>query len=58
MIGLGVFFLVVIMSWFVITHMIVTQGDVDSMSLAAELAVILFSGFMIFFALYFLTSLL
>jgi hypothetical protein len=55
--ALGVFFLVVIFGMFVVTHMIRTDGDVDSMELAATLALILFSGFVLYCALYFLHGL-
>jgi len=52
--ALGVFFLVVIFGVFVVTHMIRTDDDVDSMELAATLTLILFSGFVIYCAMYFL----
>ena len=55
--GFGVFFLVVIFVVFVITHMIKLDGDVDSLELAATLALILFSGFAIYCAMYFLRGL-
>ena len=55
--ALGVFFLVVIFGMFVVTHMIRTDGDVNSMELAATLALILFSGFVLYCALYFLHGL-
>ena len=54
--GFGVFFLVVIFGVFVITHMIRTD-DVDSLELAATLALILFLGFVIYCGLYFLREL-
>jgi len=50
----GVFLLVVIFGGFVVTHMIKMDGDVDSMELAATLALILFSGFVIYCVMYFL----
>jgi hypothetical protein len=55
--GFGVFFLVVIFGVFVITHMIRTDDDVDSLELAATLALILFLGFVIYCGLYFLREL-
>jgi len=56
--GFGVFLLVVIFGAFVVTHMIKMDGDVDSIELAATLALILFSGFVIYCAMYFLRGLL
>jgi hypothetical protein len=56
--GFGVFLLVVIFGAFVVTHMIKMDGDVDSLELAATLALILFSGFAIYCAMYFLRGLL
>jgi hypothetical protein len=56
--GLGVFFLVVIFAVFVVTHMIKMDGDVDSLELAATLALILFLGFVIYCAMYFLRGML
>ena len=50
----GVFLLVVIFGVFVVTHMIKVDGDVDSMELAATLALVLFSGFVIYCGMYFL----
>ena len=55
--GFGVFFLVIIFSVFVVTHMIYIDGEVDSMELAATLALILFSGFVIYGTMYFLRGL-
>ena len=55
--GVGVFFLVVIFGVFVITHMIRTDDDVDSLELAATLSLILFLGFVIYCGLYFLREL-
>ena len=55
--GVGVFFLVVIFVVFVVTHMLKLDGDVDSLELAATLALILFSGFAIYCAMYFLRGL-
>ena len=52
--GFGVFFLVVIFVVFVVTHMLKLDGDVDSLELAATLALILFLGFVIYCGLYFL----
>ena len=52
--GFGVFFLVVIFVVFVVTHMLKLDGDVDSLELAATLALILFLGFVIYCAMYFL----
>jgi hypothetical protein len=55
--GVGIFFLCVIMMVFTVTHMIRIYGDVDSLELAAELALILLLGFVIYFAMYFLRGL-
>ena len=55
--GFGVFFLVVIFVVFVVTHTIKLDGDVDSLELAATLALILFLGFVIYCGLYFLRGL-
>ena len=55
--GFGIFFLVVIFVVFVITHMLKLDGDVDSLELAATLALILFLGFVIYCGLYFLRGL-
>ena len=55
--GFGVFFLVVIFGSFVVTHMTKIDGDVDSMELAATLALILFLGFVIYCAIYLLREL-
>ena len=55
--GFGVFFLVVIFVVFVVTHMLKLDGDVDSLELAATLALILFLGFVIYCGLYFLRGL-
>ena len=55
--GFGVFFLVVIFVVFVVTHMIKLDGDVDSLELAATLALILLLGFVIYCGLYFLRGL-
>ena len=55
--GFGVFFLVVIFVVFVVTHMLKLDGDVDSLELAATLALIMFSGFVIYCAMYFLRGL-
>jgi len=55
--GLGIVLLCVIMMVFTVTHMIRIYGDVDSLELAAELALILFLGFVIYFAMYFLRGL-
>jgi hypothetical protein len=55
--GFGVFFLVVIFVVFVVTHMIKLDGDVDSLELAATLALILFLGFVVYCAMYFLRGL-
>jgi hypothetical protein len=55
--GFGVFFLVVIFVVFVVTHMIKLDGNVDSLELAATLALILFLGFMIYCGMYFLRGL-
>ena len=52
--GFGVFFLLVIFVVFVVTHTIKLDGDVDSLELAATLALILFLGFVIYCAMYFL----
>ena len=54
--GFGVFFLVVIFAVFVITHMIKLDGDVDSLELAAILALILLGGFCLYVGLYFLRA--
>jgi len=54
---LGVFLLVVIFGIFVVTHMINFDGDVDSLELAATLALIVFLGFVIYCAMYFLRGL-
>ena len=56
--GFGVFFLVVIFVVFAVTHTIQLDGDVDSLELAATLALIMFSGFSIYCAMYFLRGLL
>jgi len=42
---------------FVVTHTIKLDGDVDSLELAATLALILFLGFVIYCGLYFLREL-
>ena len=55
--GFGIFLLVVIFGAFVVTHMLKLDGDVDSMELAATLALILFSGFVIYCVMYFLRGL-
>jgi hypothetical protein len=55
--GFGVFFLVVIFLVFVVTHTIKLDGDVDSLELAATLALILFLGFVIYCGMYFLRGL-
>ena len=55
--GFGVFFLLVIFVVFVVTHTIKLDGDVDSLELAATLALILFLGFVIYCGLYFLRGL-
>ena len=55
--GFGVFFLVVIFVVFAVTHTIQLDGDVDSLELAATLALILFLGFVIYCGLYFLREL-
>ena len=55
--GFGVFFLVVIFVVFVVTHTIKLDGDVDSLELAAHLALIMFSGFAIYCVIYFLRGL-
>ena len=55
--GFGVFFLVVIFVVFVVTHTIKLDGDVDSLELAATLALILFLGFVIYCGMYFLRGL-
>ena len=55
--GFGVFFLVVIFVVFVVTHMLRLDGDVDSLELAATLALIMFSGFAIYCVIYFLRGL-
>ena len=55
--GFGVLFLVVLFVVFVITHMIKLDGDVDSLELAATLALIMFSGFAIYCVIYFLRGL-
>ena len=54
--GFGVFFLVVIFAVFVITHMIKLDGDVDSLELAAILALILLGGCCLYVGLYFLRA--
>ena len=56
--ALGVFLLVVIFGVFVVTHMIRTDDDVDSLELAATLSLIVFLGFVIYCAMYFLRGLL
>ena len=56
--GIGVFLLVVIFGAFVVTHMIKIDGNVESLELAATLALILFSGFVLYCAMYFLRGLL
>ena len=56
--GFGIFFLVVIFVVFVVTHMLKLDDDVDSLELAATLALIMFSGFSIYCAMYFLRGLL
>lgn len=58
MMGFGVMFLCVIMIVFVVTHMIAWDGDVDSLELAATLALILFLGFVVYAGMYFLRGLL
>ena len=55
--GFGVFFLVVIFVVFVVTHTIKLDGDVDSLELAATLALIMFLGFVIYCGLYLLRGL-
>ena len=55
--GFGIFFLVVIFVVFVVTHMLKLDDDVDSLELAATLALILFLGFAIYCAMYFLRGL-
>ena len=55
--GFGIFFLVVIFVVFVVTHTIKLDGDVDSLELAATLALILFLGFVIYCVMYFLRGL-
>jgi hypothetical protein len=56
--GFGIFFLVAIFVVFVVTHTIKLDGDVDSLELAATLTLIVFSGFAIYCAMYFLRGLL
>ena len=56
--GIGVLLLVVIFGAFVVTHMIKIDGNVESLELAATLALILFSGFVLYCAMYFLRGLL
>ena len=58
MMGFGLFLLVIVFSVFVVTHMIRFDGDVDSGELAATLALIIFLGFLIYGAMYFLRGLL
>jgi hypothetical protein len=55
--GFGVFFLVVIFVVFVVTHTIKLDNDVDSLELAATLALILFLGFVIYCGMCFLRGL-
>ena len=55
--GFGIFLLVVIFGAFVVTHMIKIDGNVESLELAATLALILFSGFVLYCAMYFLRGL-
>ena len=55
--GFGVFFLVVIFVVFVVTHTIKLDGNVDSLELAATLALIMFLGFAIYCVIYFLRGL-
>ena len=55
--GFGIFFLVVIFVVFVVTHMLKLDDDVDSLELAATLALIMFLGFAIYCAMYFLRGL-
>ena len=55
--GFGIFFLVVIFVVFVVTHMLKLDDDVDSLELAATLALIMFLGFVIYCGLYFLRGL-
>ena len=57
MMGFGIFLLVVVFAVFVVTHMIRFDSDVDSGELAAVLALILFLGFVVYGALYFLRGL-
>ena len=54
--GFGVFFLVVIFVVFVVTHMLKLDGDVDSLDLAATLALIMLGGFCLYLGLYFLRA--
>ena len=54
--GFGVFFLVVIFVVFVVTHTIKLDGDVDSLDLAATLALIMLGGFCLYVGLYFLRA--
>lgn len=46
--GVGIFFLMVIFSVFVITHMIMVEGNVDPLDLASQLATIILAGFLIY----------
>ncbi len=55
--GFGIFFIVAIFVVFVVTHTIKLDGDVDSLELAAILALILFLGFVIYCVMYFLRGL-
>jgi hypothetical protein len=55
--GFGIFFLVVIFVVFVVTHMIKLDEDVDSLELAATLALIVFLGLVIYCVMYFLRGL-
>jgi hypothetical protein len=56
--GVGVLFLCVIMIVFVVTHMINFDSGVDSLELAATVALILFAGFVVYWVMYFVRGLL
>ena len=54
--GIGVFFICVIMLVFTVTHMRKFDADRASMDMAAELGLILLGGFCLYLGLYFLRA--
>ena len=56
--GIGVFFICVIMLVFTVTHMRKFDADRASMDMAAELGLILLGGFCLYLGLYFLRGVL